>query len=95
MRATVVLPTVLRANAGGAKRLEVTLDGAATVGAVFDVLAKQHPALERRVRDEQRALRRYVNVYVDGEECRGLNGLDTPLEVEDVEIRIIPSVAGG
>ncbi|MFD2398472.1 MoaD/ThiS family protein [Prauserella oleivorans] len=55
---------------------------------------ERYPALERRLRDEQGGLRRYVNFYVDGEECRRLAGPATPLR-PDAEVVIIPSVAGG
>lgn len=94
MRVTVFLPQVLRANAGGAARIDVDVNGARTLGNVLDEVAVQHPALERRLRDERRALRRYVNFYLDGAECRGLGGADTQL-ADGAEVRIVPSVAGG
>jgi sulfur-carrier protein len=89
---TVRVPGVLRADAGGAARLEVTADG--SLRAVLDEIAARWPRLERRVRDERGALRRYVNVYVDGEDCRRTDGLDTPVPA-GAEIQILPSVAGG
>lgn len=89
--ATVHLPSMLRATADGASELEVD---AATLGAALDALGARFPALERRLRDERGTLRRYVNFYVDGEECRRLAGVDTPLSAR-TEVMIIPSVAGG
>lgn len=89
--ATVGLPSVLRELAGGQKRVEVP---AGTLGGALDALRERYPALERRLRDEQGGLRRYVNFYVDGEECRRLGGPETPLR-ESTEVMIIPSVAGG
>lgn len=94
MRVTVLLPGVLRPAAGGASRLDLDLPAGATLGAALDLLAADHPALDRRLRTEQGTLRRYVNFYVNGEECRRLGGPDTQLP-SGAEIQVIPSVAGG
>jgi molybdopterin converting factor small subunit len=94
MAVTVVVPSVLRAEAGGESSLTVDVGPSGTVGTVLDGLADGWPKLERRLRDERGELRRYVNIYVDGEECRRVNGLDTPVS-DRSEILIIPSVAGG
>lgn len=88
---TVRLPSMLRPTAGGAAEIDVDGD---SLRSVLDVLGKRFPALERRLRDETGALRRYVNFYVDGEECRRLDGVDTELR-DGAEVVIIPSVAGG
>jgi len=89
---TVLLPGVLRADAGGSARLDV--DASGTLGGVLDALGVRWPRLARRLRDEQGELRRYVNVYVDGEDCRRLAGLATPVR-DGAEIQLLPSVAGG
>ncbi|MEV4707114.1 MoaD/ThiS family protein [Actinoplanes sp. NPDC049316] len=89
---TVLVPGVLRTEAGGASRLEVSADG--SLRAVLDELGERWPLLARRIRDESGALRRYVNVYVDGEDCRRSGGLDTPVPAI-AEIHVLPSVAGG
>ncbi|WP_206786793.1 ubiquitin-like small modifier protein 1 [Amycolatopsis sp. MtRt-6] len=94
MRITVLLPGVLREKAGGDSRLAVDVAEPATLGALLDALAERYPALERRLRDEQAGLRRYVNFYVDGEECRHRGGTEAVLKA-DTEVQIIPSVAGG
>jgi sulfur-carrier protein len=94
MLVTLLLPRMLRDLAGGADRLDVEVADEATVGALLDVVGARYPLLERRLRDERGALRRYVNVYVGGEECRQLNGADTVLG-EGAEVQVIPSVAGG
>jgi sulfur-carrier protein len=94
MRVTVRLPGVLRPKADDQARFDVDLPEAATLGALLDELATRYPALERRLRDEQAGLRRYVNFYVDGEECRFSGGPDTVLK-DGGEVQIIPSVAGG
>jgi MoaD family protein len=93
MKIGVKLPTVLRPFAGDAERVEVELDEA-TVGEVFAVLEGDHPALRRRLTDEQGALRRHVNVFLGNDNIRDLNGLGTPLADGD-ELLILPSVAGG
>ncbi len=89
---TVLVPGVLRAEAGGARLLEVGDGG--TLAAVLDEIKERWPRLERRIRDENGALRRYVNVYVDGEDCRRSGGLTTPVPA-GAEIQVLPSVAGG
>ncbi len=89
---TILVPGVLRPEAGGQSRLAVTADG--SLRSVLDEVADRWPRLERRLRDESGVLRRYVNVYVDGEDCRRAGGLDTPVG-PDAEIQVLPSVAGG
>ena len=91
---TVVIPSVLRAEANGESNLHVDVEASSTVGTVLDGLAADYPKLERRLRDERGELRRYVNIYVDGEECRRIGGVAAPVG-ERSEILIIPSVAGG
>jgi molybdopterin converting factor small subunit len=83
---------MLRAEADGSAHLEVGDGG--TLGAVLDEIKERWPRLERRIRDETGTLRRYVNVYVDGEDCRRSGGLDTPVPAS-AEIQVLPSVAGG
>jgi molybdopterin converting factor small subunit len=89
---TVLVPGALRAEAGGESRLAVEPTG--TLGAVLDEVGVRWPRLERRIRDEQGVLRRYVNVYVDGEDCRALGGLAAPVH-DGTEVQVLPSVAGG
>ncbi|GAA2545559.1 MoaD/ThiS family protein [Winogradskya consettensis] len=88
----VLVPGALRAEAGGEGRLNVEADG--SLRAVLDEIGQRWPRLERRLRDETGVLRRYVNVYVDGEDCRRSGGLDTPVPAA-AEIQVLPSVAGG
>jgi sulfur-carrier protein len=89
---TVLVPGVLRAEAGGESRL--SLPAVSTLGAVFDEIDDRWPRLARRIRDEQGELRRYVNVYIDGQDCRDVAGLATPVP-DGAEIQVLPSVAGG
>jgi molybdopterin synthase sulfur carrier subunit len=89
---TVLVPGMLRAEAGGESHLQVDAEG--SLRAVLDEIGTRWPRLERRIRDESGVLRRYVNVYVDGEDCRRSGGQDTPVPAA-AEIHVLPSVAGG
>ena len=90
----VVLPSILQPLAGGQPILTAPADGPVTVGKLLDAVTRDYPVLARRLRDETGALRRYVNIYVAGDEVRRLQGLET--EVADgQEVLIIQSVAGG
>ena len=91
MPVTVKLPTQLRAAAGGAA--EASADGA-TVGEVLDALYAQHGGLRERIAGDDGVLRRFVNVYLKGEDIRFLDGLATPVSDGD-EVTILPAVAGG
>lgn len=87
----LLIPSVLRTETAGAARLALP---PGTLRAALDDLAARHPRLERRIRDESGEIRRYVNVYVDGEDVRRLAGQDTAVS-DRAEVEIIPSVAGG
>jgi MoaD family protein len=91
MAVLVKIPTQLRAAAGG--EAETTLDGA-TVKEVLDGLYARHGELRERISDEDGTLRRFVNVYLAGEDIRFLDGLQTPV-ADGAELTILPAVAGG
>ena len=86
----VRIPTVLRKHTGGEPK--VTADGG-TVREVFDALVDRYPALEENLFDDGQ-VRGFINVYVDDEDIRYVQGLDTTVEDDD-EIAIMPAVAGG
>jgi sulfur-carrier protein len=88
---TVKIPPVLRSSTGGAK--EVDADGQ-TVGDVLRSLAGQHPATQSQLFSEEGELNRYVNVYLNDEDVRVLNGLDTEVGAGDTLV-ILPAMAGG
>lgn len=93
----VRVPTSLRGYAGGKPGVDVdraALGDTPTVGALLDHLADTHPDLERRVRDEQRRLRRHVNVFLGDDNVRDLAEQDTFLPT-GVDVAIIPAVSGG
>jgi sulfur-carrier protein len=87
----VKIPTQLRDAAGG--ETETVLDGA-TVQEVLDGLFARHDELRLRIADEDGSLRRFVNVYLAGEDIRFLDGLQTPVS-DGAELTILPAVAGG
>ena len=91
MGVTVKIPTQLRSAAGGES--EAVLDGA-TVREVLDGLYTRYEGLGERLADEDGSLRRFVNVYVSGEDIRFLDGLETPV-ADGGEVTILPAVAGG
>ena len=88
---TVKIPPVLRASVGGAKEVEAS---GASVGDVLRALADQHPATESQLFSEEGDLNRYVNVYLNDEDVRVLDGLDTTVGDTDT-IVILPAMAGG
>jgi sulfur-carrier protein len=91
MGVTVKIPTQLRAVTGG--DAEAMVEEATTVGDVLDGLYERYDGLRDRIAHDG-DLRRFVNVYVGGEDIRFLEGLETPVEDGD-EITILPAVAGG
>ncbi len=91
MSAIVKLPTQLRASAGGEGAVEV--DGS-TVGEALEALYTAYPELRDRISDEHGTLRRFVNVYVDSEDIRFGELLETPIG-EGAELQVVPAVAGG
>jgi sulfur-carrier protein len=91
---TVVLPSVLQPLAGGQSVLTAPADGPVTVEKLLDAVTADFAVLARRLRDETGALRRFVNVYVGGDEVRRLQGLETQVSPGQ-EVLVIQSVAGG
>jgi molybdopterin synthase sulfur carrier subunit len=90
MAVTVKIPTQLRAATDGEST--TTVDGE-TVGEVLDALYSRYGELRSRIAEDG-GLRRFVNVYVGGDDIRFLDGLDTPVADGD-EVTILPAVAGG
>ena len=88
---TVKIPPVLRSATGGEK--EVAADGA-SVGEVLRAVAGRHPETERQIFQNDGQLNRYVNVYLNDEDVRVLNGLDTEVGETDTLV-ILPAMAGG
>ena len=90
MAIEVRVPTILRSYTGGEK--VVTAEGASLEAVVLDLDAR-YPGIAERLVDEA-GLRRFVNVYLNDEDVRFLEGLQTPVADAD-SITILPAVAGG
>ncbi len=91
MSVSVRIPTALRALTG---QRDVVAATAADLAQCIDALEQEFPGMRERLCDELGELRRFVNVYVNGEDVRFLTGLQTPLKSGD-EVSIVPAVAGG
>ena len=90
MSVTVKIPTQLRAATGGEAEVEVS---GSTVGEVLDAVFAAHGDLRERITQDG-DLRRFVNVYVSGEDIRFQQGLETAIN-DGAEVTILPAVAGG
>jgi len=88
---TVKIPPVLRAHTDGASDVEAA---GATVGDVLRALADSFPATRTQMFADDGQLNRYVNVYLNDEDVRVLQGLDTPASESDTVV-ILPAMAGG
>jgi sulfur-carrier protein len=91
MPVKVLIPTPLRNLTANAADVQVE---AASVAAMIDALEKAHPGLKDRLCDESGKLRRFVNVYLNEEDIRFLQGEATALKDGD-EVSIVPAIAGG
>lgn len=91
MSVTVRIPTPLRKLTND---LDVVSGDGGTLVACIDGLNSQYPGLKERILDETGQLRRFVNVYVNGEDVRFQQGVETALKAGD-EVSIVPAVAGG
>lgn len=88
---TIRIPTPLRKLTNNQE--EVTASGA-TLGAILDELNKTYPGLGERIVDENGAIRRFVNIFVNDEDVRFLQEKETPVKEADV-VSIVPAIAGG
>ena len=91
MSIMVRIPTPLRRVTNGQDKVQVNGD---SVGAIIGDLDSQFPGLKKRLCDEQGELRNFVNIYVNGEDVRFLDGINSATAEGD-EISIVPAVAGG
>jgi molybdopterin synthase sulfur carrier subunit len=91
MAVNVRIPAPLRSLTNN---LDIVPGEGGTVGVLIDALESTYPGIKDRICDDQGEIRRFVNVYVNGEDVRFLDGLGTALKSND-EISIVPAVAGG
>lgn len=88
---TIRIPTPLRAYTNG--QAEIPISGS-TVGAALGDLTSKHPALKPHLYGDNGELRAFVNVFLNEEDVRHLQGAETPLKESD-RLMIVPSIAGG
>ena len=91
MSVTVRIPTPLRKYTGDQADVEIP---GKTAGELIDNLEAKHPGIKAQLVDESGQIRRFVNVYVNEEDIRFLEGSDTPLKDGD-SVTIVPAIAGG
>ncbi len=91
MSVQVRVPTPLRRFTGGAE--QVNADGASIAALVNDI-EHNHPGIKERICDDQGNIRRFVNIFVNGDDIRFLDNLETALKDGD-EVSIVPAIAGG
>lgn len=91
MSLKVVIPTPLRKFTSGAETVEVE---AGTVQQILDNLDTKYPGFRASVCDDSGSLRRFINIYVDGEDVRFMENLATPA-ADGSEIAIVPAISGG
>ena len=85
------IPTPLRRLTGDAETVEIE---AGTVKEVIQRLDLKYPGFQSRLCDDSGQLRRFINIYIDGEDVRFLNGLSTQVP-DGAELSIVPAIAGG
>lgn len=88
---TVRIPTPLRPLSGGQAEVKIS---AQTLRQCIEELEARFPGFKARICEDSGTVRRFINIFVNGEDVRFLAGLDTPLKPGD-EVTIIPSMAGG
>jgi|TARA_B100000959_G_C14883895_1_gene583757 molybdopterin synthase sulfur carrier subunit len=91
MDISVRIPTPLRRLTNGQDKVALN---STNIKNMVDDLEKHFPGMEKRLCDDEGNLRNFVNVYINGEDVRFLNGIDTALKDGD-EISLVPAVAGG
>lgn len=91
MSIKVIIPTPLRSLTGGTG--EVEADGR-TLSELIDDLERRYPGIKERLCEETGQVRRFINVYIDKEDVRFLNGLETEIS-DGTEVSILPAIAGG
>ena len=89
--ATVLVPTPLRRLTGGQSKIDVEGND---VGALLTTINTQFPGITEKLLDEQGEVKRFINVFVNDDEIRSLQGLATPVKTND-RVSIVPAMAGG
>lgn len=88
---TVLIPTPLRHLTNNQSKIQI--DGA-NIGDILTTLDASYPGMGDRIFDDQGNVKRFINIFVNNDEMRALQGLDTPVQSND-SISIVPAMAGG
>lgn len=88
---TIRIPSPLRRYTNSQSKVE---GQGHNIGELIENLEAQYPGIKSRLCDENSQIKRYVNVFINGEEIRTLQGIETPLSDKD-EVSIVPAMAGG
>jgi len=91
MAAEIIIPAILRPMTSGADTVQ---SHGSTIIAIINDLEARFPGIKNRLCDDSGNTHRFVNIYLNGEDIRSLNQLDTPVHDSD-EITIVPAIAGG
>jgi len=89
--ATVYVPTPLRRLTGGQSKVEAT---GQDIAAVFQAMDEQFPGVSEKLLDEDGRVKRFINVFLNDDEIRSLQGMSTPVKESD-RVSIVPAMAGG
>lgn len=90
-KVSVRIPTVLRPHVDNQPKVDMA---GGTVGEVLTALLDAHPSLKGRLLDEQGEVNRFINIYLNDEDIRFLENLETPVKEGD-SVMLVPSIAGG
>lgn len=91
MAANIIIPSILRNITSGADAVAAS---GTTIGAILEDLEAKFPGIKSRICDDSGKVRPFINIYVNGEDIRFLQHLETPVKESD-EISIVPAIAGG
>ncbi len=95
MNAIVIIPSPLRNLTNGERKVNIELgDGDSSVENIIVALNNLYPGILSKVLDDDNQLHKYVNIFIDGEDIRYLDGINTQVNEND-ELSIVPAVAGG
>lgn len=89
--ATVLIPTPLRRLTGGQSKVVVECQD---IGGLLQTLNAQFPGINEKILDGSGEVKRFINIFVNDDEIRNLQGLTTPIKESD-KISIVPAMAGG
>jgi molybdopterin synthase sulfur carrier subunit len=89
--ATVLVPTPLRRLTNGESKVLASGD---SIAAVFRAVNEQYPGFDEKLIDDEGNVKRFINVFVNNDEIRTLQGMETPVSDSD-QVSIVPAMAGG